>query len=127
MIEPKLGVSYEVLSSFTNRLKAENDPGKLAVTEDAEDEFLAYWYLDDKEKKIQHRAVANLPFGFPPIGSFSASSGRIPKLGDPLFPIYEATQALIDTGIVVTTASGNWGQESVWGVSHRMFPSKLPH
>ncbi|PMD49192.1 uncharacterized protein K444DRAFT_638706 [Hyaloscypha bicolor E] len=70
---------------------------------------------DDKEKKIQHRAVASLPFGFPPIGSFSASSGRIPKLGDPLFPMYEATQALIDTGIVMTTASGNWGQESVWG------------
>jgi hypothetical protein len=42
MIEPKLGVSYEVLSSFTNRLKAENDPSKLAVTEDAEDQFLAY-------------------------------------------------------------------------------------
>jgi hypothetical protein len=45
MIEPKLGVSYEVLSSFTNRLKAEYDPNKLAVTEDAEDEFLAYWYI----------------------------------------------------------------------------------
>jgi hypothetical protein len=42
IIEPKLSVSYEVLSSFTNRLKAENDPSKLAVTEDAEDEFLAY-------------------------------------------------------------------------------------
>ena len=45
MIEPKLGVSYEILSSFTNRLKAEYDPNKLAVTEDAEDEFLAYWYI----------------------------------------------------------------------------------
>jgi hypothetical protein len=42
MIEPKLGVSYEVVSSFTNRLKAESDPSKLAVTEDAEDQFLAY-------------------------------------------------------------------------------------
>jgi hypothetical protein len=45
MIEPKLGVSYEVLSSFTNRLKTEYDPNKLAVTEDAEDGILAYWHL----------------------------------------------------------------------------------
>jgi hypothetical protein len=50
---------------------------------------------DDQEKKIQHRAVASLPFGFPPIGSFCTSSGRIPKLGDPLFPMYEATQTLL--------------------------------
>jgi hypothetical protein len=98
-------------------------PFRFGVVADALDLILK----DDKEKKIQHRAVASLPFGFPPIGSFSASSGRIPKLGDPLFPMYEDTQALIDTGIVVTTASGNWGQASVWGVSHRMFPSKLPH
>jgi hypothetical protein len=45
VIEPKQGVPYEVLSSFTNRLKAENDPSKLAIAEAPSAQFLAYWYL----------------------------------------------------------------------------------
>lgn len=71
---------------------------------------------DVLSKKLQYRAVVNMAIGFPPGGVFGPSGGRIPVLGDPLFPMYEATQAFINAGVVVVTMSGNLGQTK-YGVS----------
>ena len=53
MIEPNPDVSYEVLSSFTIRLKAENDASKLAVVEAPSAQFLAHWYLPLKTSQVE--------------------------------------------------------------------------
>jgi hypothetical protein len=72
---------------------------------------------DVQDNNYQHRAVVRLAFGLPPIADLAPTGRRIPVLGGPLFPMYEATQALINAGVVVTTASGNFGLISAFGVS----------
>jgi hypothetical protein len=65
---------------------------------------------DVQAKNLQYRAVVSMAFGIIPLGP---SAGRMPVLGDPLFPMYLAAQALINAGVVLVTASGNLAQSSV--------------
>jgi hypothetical protein len=71
---------------------------------------------DVLSKKIQNRAVVSMAIGFPIGGVIGPSLNRLPVLGDPLFPMYQAVQALIDQGVVIVTLSGNAGF-SRFGVS----------
>jgi hypothetical protein len=72
---------------------------------------------DVQEKQFQHRAVVSLSMGFPPTAVFCPSNARLPVLGDPLYPMYKAMEALINVGVVVTTSSGNFGNTAEFGVS----------
>ena len=65
---------------------------------------------DVQAKNLQYRAVVSMSFGIEPL---DPSANRIPVLGDPLFPMYLAAQALINAGIVLVTASGNLADSSV--------------
>ncbi len=65
---------------------------------------------DVQENKLQYRAVVSISFGIVPLGP---SVGRIPVLGDELFPMYLAAQAIINAGVVLVTASGNLAETSV--------------
>jgi hypothetical protein len=62
VIQPKPGVPFDTLTSFTNRLETENDPSTITVTEDPGDQFLAYWYLpllpDQVQTYLQDPAVS---------------------------------------------------------------------
>ena len=64
---------------------------------------------DVQAKNLQYRAVVSMAFGITPL----SGAGRIPVLGDPLFPIYLAAQALVNPGVVLVTASGNFVDKSV--------------
>lgn len=65
---------------------------------------------DVQAKNLQYRAVVSMSFGIEPL---DPSANRIPVLGDPLFPMYLAAQALKNAGIVLVTASGNLADSSV--------------
>ena len=65
---------------------------------------------DVQAKNLQYRAIVSMSFGIIPLGP---PAKRIPVLGDPLFPMYLAAQALINAGVVLVTASGNLAQSSV--------------
>jgi hypothetical protein len=64
---------------------------------------------DVQAKNLQYRAVVSMAFGITPL----SGANRIPILGDPLFPMYLAAQALINAGVVLVTAPGNFGDTSV--------------
>ncbi|PMD28391.1 hypothetical protein NA56DRAFT_696164 [Hyaloscypha hepaticicola] len=74
---------------------------------------------DVQAKKLQYRAVVSMAFGITPL----SGANRIPILGDPLFPMYLAAQALINAGVVLVTASENFSNTSPNGKQIKQHPA----